>query len=168
MEFLGGGTQMYPLRKEAKRTVVRFAEKVVPVFVYGTLKRGERNHAIMKHEYSRYISNGFVRGVIKDILVGYPAFHKGGEQKVFGELYVVDHRGLVWLDYLEGYRGPGKDNHFEREKVVVDLGGRVKMTAYVYTLVVEDGYPDVPQGNWTERQEKRPVLKKGSLLCADF
>lgn len=70
------------------------------VFVYGSLKRGFHNHAILKE--ATIVGRGFAEGFLLYSLGSFPAAI-GGSGTVQGELYEVDDQTLQALDRLEGH-----------------------------------------------------------------
>ena len=70
------------------------------VFVYGTLKRGERNHHWL--EGASWQGEAELHGVLLHDLGPFP-MAVIGEGTAIGEVYAVEERGLARLDELEGY-----------------------------------------------------------------
>ena len=70
------------------------------VFVYGTLKRGERNHHWLQG--ARWVGEVERPGLVLHDLGPFP-MAVVGEGRAFGELYEVDSAILARLDQLEGY-----------------------------------------------------------------
>ncbi|MBE1441633.1 gamma-glutamylcyclotransferase (GGCT)/AIG2-like uncharacterized protein YtfP [Paenibacillus sp. OAS669] len=81
------------------------------IFVYGTLLQGETNHEVAK-PYVEQLEKGCVRGALYNY-GPYPGLVLAGEGSVEGEWLLVSEEGLVQLDGLEDYHGPGQLN--ERE-----------------------------------------------------
>src|SRR3954464_1572629 len=74
---------------------------MIHIFVYGSLKRGFRNHHLL--ETSRFIGPGTTRRDFDLLDLGYfPAMIKGGGFAIRGEVFMVDRRTLKSLDWLEG------------------------------------------------------------------
>lgn len=124
-------------------------------FVYGTLKTGECRDGV----FHRYLKNGFtlVKGSIKAKLFDlgpYPAIAKG-EDTVHGELVTIkDEKELDKimgvLDGIEGYRGPGHRNLYDRKIVKVDTGDDT-VEAFTYFFGNEERLDDskhLPEGVW--------------------
>src|SRR4051812_16582087 len=79
----------------------RYGGAMIHVFVYGSLKRGFRNHHFL--ETSRFIGPGTTRRDFDLLDLGYfPAMIKGGGFAIRGEVFMVDRRTLKSLDWLEG------------------------------------------------------------------
>lgn len=75
---------------------------LVRVFVYGSLKRGFSNHALLHR--AAYLGEHVTtaRYTMYD-LGSYPAVSIGGRQAISGEVYAVDRQTLAALDRLEDY-----------------------------------------------------------------
>lgn len=117
------------------------------VFVYGTLRRHEHNHILLMDAVS-VSYQAKTRGVLVDTGWGYPALAAGSEW-VFGEVYAVNDDQLARLDRLEGYRGAGANNHYERiRQVVMTDAGEVDAYVYIYTNEIAVGLPRVAHGDW--------------------
>jgi gamma-glutamylcyclotransferase (GGCT)/AIG2-like uncharacterized protein YtfP len=70
------------------------------VFVYGTLKRGEKNHHWL--EGASFQGEAELNGVVLHDLGPFP-MAVVGEGTAIGEVYAVEGSGLARLDELEGY-----------------------------------------------------------------
>lgn len=70
------------------------------VFVYGTLKKGQGNHHLLKD--SVHVGNAAYYGGDLRSAGGFPVLFSGGTQVVCGECYRIDDRTLARLDRLEG------------------------------------------------------------------
>jgi len=138
----------------------------LPVFVYGTLRRGQCNHRIVGgcldavHEARLPAHRLYAHGL------PYIAADPAGESTVTGDLLVIsaaDYAGaLAALDQLEGFRPPdgglyvraarpvtfrvGQDGPWETASAWVYLGG--KRFPYQDDLVV-------PGGDWLAAQAAR-------------
>lgn len=115
------------------------------VFVYGTLKRGWGNSRLIPEDLTP----------TPDSIRGYTMYHMGGfpgivntpetSRMVVGEVFEVDDATLRRLDSLEGYRGEGEHNFYERERVVTDNGE--ECLVYVQSSAPSDSV--VESGEWT-------------------
>lgn len=79
------------------------AEKLIPVFVYGTLKEGGRLHHHLSS--SKKVFSGWSRaGYDMYDLGSYPGIveAQASPRRVFGEVYLVDGSTLRMLDRVEG------------------------------------------------------------------
>ncbi len=106
------------------------------VFVYGTLRKNERNHYLLK-DANCIAEQAWTAGCLYDTNYGYPIHQTNSESRVYGEIYEVNHNQLAGLDELEGYRGEGESNYYERitQMAYTDNG---EHEAFVYVMNKED------------------------------
>lgn len=121
------------------------------VIVYGTLKKGFGNHRLL--ETSKFLGTTSVPGTMYS-LGGFPGVRldRLGQTSIKCEVYEVDGATLVNLDRLEGYRGPGLNNFYDRRNIAFSLDGDTQVqTADIYELAEDPGhyYPEVASGVWT-------------------
>lgn len=102
---------------------------MIPVFVYGTLRKGESNHHLLKGR-SMFVSENAVVGNLVD-LGPYPAMLEGNGT-VFGEVYMVGEQTLADLDKLEGH-----PTLYARRKVPLKFSMDKYEEAYAYFFVQE-------------------------------
>ncbi|UOQ49905.1 gamma-glutamylcyclotransferase [Gracilibacillus caseinilyticus] len=139
------------------------------VFVYGTLRKHQSNASFIKST-ALVASQTWTLGRLYDVGVGYPAMVKDPEQKVYGELYKVDHNTLREMDLLEGYHGQGLDNLYERgqQTIYMDIG---EVEACVYTFREEQttGLREIKSGDWKVDQllSKTPLYYFAYGSCMD-
>lgn len=88
------------------------------VFVYGTLRRGERNHALLDGATFAGAARTAPRYVLRDQGT-HPALFERGSDAVLGELWDCDERVLARLDAFET-----SDDDYERRPVVLADGAR--------------------------------------------
>ncbi|MBM7620031.1 gamma-glutamylcyclotransferase (GGCT)/AIG2-like uncharacterized protein YtfP [Bacillus tianshenii] len=101
------------------------------VFVYGTLRKGERNAGLLR-DAKCVAEQSWTEGRLYDTRFGYPAVKPGGGGYVYGELYEIREVNLDRLDRLEGYMEGGVDNLFERvEQTIYTDKGTVSALVYV-------------------------------------
>lgn len=108
-------------------------EKKIKVFVYGTLKKGYRNHYLLND--STWLINAVIKGTLYSIEgVDYPAFIDDNEFLIQGEVYEVDQTVLAALDDLEGYLGVNHPNNlYERKRVMAYNSNNEELfDVYVY------------------------------------
>lgn len=105
----------------------------IPVFVYGTLQRGQRNHHILRN--SRFIGAGETVARCRLFNAGFPVLRDGHEDQpnqnapVRGEVFeVADPEILRALDALEG---EGRMYHRRIKYVRMEDGATVKAHTYV-------------------------------------
>ncbi|WP_460171895.1 gamma-glutamylcyclotransferase family protein [Thermus sp. FJN-A] len=118
------------------------------VFVYGTLKRGERNHPLVR-PYLHRVLPGRVEGFRLyhfppggERPYAYPAMVPG-EGRVRGEVLFLDPEALPLLDALEG-------EEYGRERVRVETPeGVVVAWAYLYRADLGEALP-FPGETWEE------------------
>lgn len=86
----------------------------IPVFVYGTLKRGKHNHRLLDHGGALFVTEAYTADRYPLLVDGLPyLFDRPGEgHRVKGELYVVDNGTFARLDQLEGH-----PRFYERKKI---------------------------------------------------
>ena len=94
------------------------------LFVYGTLMRGFRLHALLEGR-AESVGDGEVAGLLFD-LGRYPAALRAGGGVIRGEVYRLKDPGF-WpaLDAAEG-------SQYHRGEVEVRLAGGRQVTAYIY------------------------------------
>ncbi len=114
------------------------------VFVYGTLKSGYGNNRALIPEDLEPTPDT-ITGFTMYHLGGFPAIVKDDSGRVVvGEVYDVDDNVLRSLNRLEGYRGEGERNFYDRISVTTDSGEEC--------LVYVQGKPVtrtvVESGNW--------------------
>jgi gamma-glutamylcyclotransferase (GGCT)/AIG2-like uncharacterized protein YtfP len=110
----------------------------IPLAVYGTLRRGQRNHPLLRG--ATYLGTGTVVGTMRHVPAaptrpyGFPVLLPDGDGRVLVELYrVADPPTWARLDALEGYDPADETaSEFLRRTVPV-LGGPVPdAQVYVY------------------------------------
>jgi gamma-glutamylcyclotransferase (GGCT)/AIG2-like uncharacterized protein YtfP len=84
------------------------------IFVYGTLRKDERNHYILKGA-NCITTKAWTHGKLFDTHLGYPVLQENEEGTVYGELYEISEEQLEKLDELEGYYGENEKNYYERK-----------------------------------------------------
>lgn len=111
------------------------------VFVYGTLKRGFDNHALL--EDSKFIGKAKTLHPYP-MICKYPSFPylidaEGEGFCVEGEAYEVTHRTMIGLDELEGY-----PDHYTRREIEVVLEDGAVIEAVAYFLAEKIKYEKYP------------------------
>ncbi|WP_457679273.1 gamma-glutamylcyclotransferase family protein [Thermovibrio sp.] len=110
------------------------------VFVYGTLKRGFWNNALLKR--AKLVGEGKTKERFKLYTVGFPYAVPDKEGlPLMGEVYEVDEKTLKELDNLEGY-----PEHYKRKEVEVELKEGKTVRALVYYKEEPTGAPVPPKG----------------------
>lgn len=131
------------------------SNELYKVAVYGTLRKGNGNNVLLSN--SKFLGEGFTLPKFEMFsLGGFPGI-TGGSTSIKVEVYEVDSDTLSRLDRLEGYRGIGESNFYDREVISTPYGN-----AMTYTL--RDGgyndYPRIESGDWSDRE----VVKLKDLL----
>ncbi|MFI6102826.1 gamma-glutamylcyclotransferase family protein [Streptomyces sp. NPDC051310] len=135
----------------------------LPFFVYGTLRPGERNHALFLHGRTASEEPARLPGALLCDGPGYPYAVRGAGGGVLGDLVTAAPGRydalLSVLDRLEEYAGPGHPlNVYEREAcdvVRVRDGATVRAWVYVAASAVELGAP-IAGGDWLRRRSPVP------------
>lgn len=108
----------------------------LPLFAYGTLRRGERHHALLKPALRQAAPALLPDHTLHIERVAYALPCTG--RLVTGELLWLQPDGydtvLARLDHLEGYTAGADDNHYERvpRTVLVVEAGALPLSAWVY------------------------------------
>lgn len=121
------------------------------VAVYGSLRQGFGNHGRLMgarlvgttqtvEKYSMYSLGGF------------PMVQLEGAKTspITVEVYECNDEQLRSLDYLEGYRGPGLGNFYDRSEVETGCG-----PALIYHIEGREGRDLVESGDWKKYCDKR-------------
>ncbi|MCA9605570.1 MAG: gamma-glutamylcyclotransferase [Myxococcales bacterium] len=120
------------------------------VFVYGTLRAGEANHALLRG--LEPIAETRTEGRFRLAHLGaFPAMVIGGGTRVTGEVYEVDGGTLERLDRLEGHP------RFYRRRAIPLEDGRTAI-AYLLSPAQAAGYPTIRSGDWKDQEEIRCVF----------
>jgi gamma-glutamylcyclotransferase (GGCT)/AIG2-like uncharacterized protein YtfP/cation transport regulator ChaC len=122
----------------------------VNVFVYGTLRRHEENHSLLKEAELHY-EQAWAEGRLYDTGKGYPAM-KEGEGRVYGEIYKINDALLHKLDDIEDFIEGREENLYNRQlqEVNTDQG---PVEAFVYYGLGEKMFQnEVSSGDWKVHQ----------------
>ncbi|WP_047985516.1 gamma-glutamylcyclotransferase family protein [Ornithinibacillus californiensis] len=120
---------------------------MIRVFVYGTLRKGERNAHLLNN--ATCISEScWTQGGLYDTGNGYPAIKQSTSSIVYGEVYEVSNQELIELDYLEGYTEGRENNLYDRvDQEIITENGRIK--AFVYVAARENLLKTrIASGDW--------------------
>lgn len=112
-------------------------DKNIKVFVYGTLKKGFRNHHYLEGFKGK---QAFAPGI--DLHKGEAPFPyaKRGERTAIGELYEIDEETFKMLDRLEGH-----PRFYKREETRI-VGEEIDTIAWIYLYPNADQYPAISNG----------------------
>lgn len=116
------------------------------VAVYGSLRKGFGNHGRLRN--AKYLgTTKTVRPFAMYSLGGFPMVQLDGEKiaPITVEIYDCDEETMQGLDMLEGYRGPGKSNFYDRSEVDTEMG-----TVLIYHIEGREGRDLVESGDWKE------------------
>lgn len=73
------------------------------IFVYGTLRRGASNHAVLQRTGARFVGEARTAPRYELGTLGpYPALVRGGARAIDGEVFEVDEAATAELDRFEG------------------------------------------------------------------
>ena len=101
------------------------------VFVYGTLKRGESNHALLSNE--KFLGGKTLRGFEMYSLGGFPGV-KESILPLFtikGEVFEIKNKRVgAWLDWLEGFNPGFKPTFYSRR--IIEIKRNDFMYIYIY------------------------------------
>lgn len=123
------------------------------VFVYGTLKKGCSNSAVMTTINAQYLYDMPIKNAMLHDVGPFPMLTEVNDESavVHGELYAVDDKGLEYLDQLEGHPYMYKRIGFKQ--------GETKIWTYVGQQEYLADYPIIPSGIWAEAKEKEVESK---------
>lgn len=123
------------------------------VFVYGTLRKHQRNHHLLSRA-SCMASQCWTVGKLIDSGYGYPYLVHSLSGRVYGELYQVNQLQLEALDQLEGYHGPNQNNYYVRSKQLIYTDSE-SYEAFIYIFPNDKLKPNLKQiknGDWSVNQ----------------
>ncbi|MEK7470263.1 MAG: gamma-glutamylcyclotransferase family protein [Planctomycetota bacterium] len=113
------------------------------VFVYGTLLRGERNHALLAG--ATFAGEGRTIPAFELADLGpYPTLVAGGRVAVEGEVWEIDGATLARLDELEEV-----PTLFQRKRIPLEDGRVVE--AYLMPSEATAGAKRIAGGDWKKR-----------------
>ncbi|MCA1058567.1 gamma-glutamylcyclotransferase [Rossellomorea aquimaris] len=120
------------------------------VFVYGTLRRHESNHTLLK-EASLVREQAWIKGVLYETNRGYPALREG-EGTVYGEVYKINSDILSKVDELEEFL-EGRENNLYIRKLKKIETDTAELEAFVYFSENEALFQEeIPSGDWKVHQ----------------
>lgn len=121
------------------------------VAVYGSLLSGLGNHRVMERAQGVLIGKGSTNDNIDLYSLGaFPSIsliHDENGKPVKVEVYEVGDAGMVPLNALEGYRGQGQNNFYERTLITINMDDGSTVDAYIYHIDQKQGQP-IESGDW--------------------
>jgi gamma-glutamylcyclotransferase (GGCT)/AIG2-like uncharacterized protein YtfP len=133
------------------------ADHVNHFFVYGTLMRGQANHARFCAG-ALTIEPAVTTGRLYHLPMGFPAMVEASDGQVFGEAMTFPdiEAVLSQTDILEGYDPRRPDSSMYRRVAVPVLiepsGQRATAWAYVWNRPLPQGATMLPTGRWRDRR----------------
>ena len=134
--------------------------KMIPFFVYGTLRKGFYNYdRILKGNVDKIV-NATIDGYDMFSLGYYPGIVKGSNKIVGEVIYVKPSKYLQMvqcLDQLEGYN-PKKKNYSlylrEIKKVTLENGEQIDAYVYIYNQKTNENHKLIENGDWASYQKE--------------
>ena len=120
------------------------------VFVYGTLRKGQRNDINLYQPPPLYRGSTWVKGQLYS-RGWYPGIRLGGEQSVLGEVYQVSAQLLAQLDVLEEV-APVPSGEYQRIQMKVECAGQ-ELLCEIYELSVDFAAQStvIEEGDWVKQ-----------------
>ena len=119
------------------------------VFVYGTLREGQRNDINSFQPQPLYIGSTWVKGQLYS-RGWYPGIRLGGEQSVLGEVYKVSAQLLAQLDVLEEV-APVPSGEYQRVQMKMECAGQ-PLVCDIYELSADIAAQStvIEEGDWVK------------------
>lgn len=114
------------------------------VVIYGSLKSGEANHAVLKP--ARYLGEDALTDLVLYDLGPYPAGRREPSRGINVEIYAIPKPRLAVLDDFEGYRPKAPQASLYRRATIDTRYGEAWI--YLYNRPVE-GRPRIDAGHWS-------------------
>ena len=110
------------------------------VFVYGSLRRGQSHHPLLRH--AKYLGEHKTEPYYTMFSLGaFPAVVVGGHSVITGEVFAIDQAMLSRLDEFEDCPA-----EYFRRRIVTPFG---KAWVYVYRYAPKAAV--IPTGDWCDR-----------------
>lgn len=120
------------------------------VFVYGTLRCGERNDIARYRPLPLFVGAASVDGRLYD-LGAYPGIVLGEGGRVMGEVYRITAEVEAALDILEEVKADGSGEYRKREVPVTVVCRQFNCLVYEIHPERLSGRPVIPSGDWLRR-----------------
>ena len=121
----------------------RLTAEKTRVFVYGSLRRGQKHHGLIKNAH--WLGENKTEPLYELMDLGpYPALVKDGQTGVSGEVYEVDAITLRTLDQLEGH-----PDRYRRQMITLADGSTCD--TYILPIARTSHAQRVTSGDWTKR-----------------
>lgn len=101
------------------------SKRNIPLFVYGTLKRGFYNHGLIKDQ--DFVSAAKTEPGFIIYMNGVPEMVREGEKEVLGEFFKLDEKTFELVDRLEGH-----PIYYKRDIILIELEDGTKTKAWAY------------------------------------
>lgn len=122
-------------------------QKETLVAVYGTLKSGHGNHRLLEHKDVIYLGTDNTKEKFDMYSFGgFPAIVEGGDKNIFIEVYSAPNKEVLdSLDRLEGFRGDGKENFYDKKEIETKFG-----KAFIYYIkdISKFNVKKINKNNW--------------------
>lgn len=125
-------------------------EEARHVFVYGTLRRGERNDIARYRPPPLFAGAASISGCLYD-LGAYPGIVLGGESRVVGEVYRITAELEAELDILEEVKTDGSGEYRKKEVPVVVAEQTLRCLVYEIHPERLAGRHVIASGDWLTR-----------------
>jgi gamma-glutamylcyclotransferase (GGCT)/AIG2-like uncharacterized protein YtfP len=119
------------------------------VFVYGTLRRSQRNDIYRYQPAPRFVTAASISGTLYH-LGAYPGVVLGGLTQVVGEVYEIEAELERQLDVLEGITPKADDEYFKREITILVNGQSQRCLVYEINPAFTAGKVVIASGDWVK------------------
>lgn len=117
------------------------------MFVYGTLRRGERNDIARYRPLPLFVGPASIDGCLYD-LGAYPGVVLGESGRVVGEVYRITAAVEAALDILEEVKADGSGEYRKRDVPVTVVDQSLNCLVYEIHPERLPGQPVIPGGDW--------------------
>lgn len=119
------------------------------VAVYGSLRQGHGNNAILRRNNAELVCTSTTKKPYAMYSLGGFPFVSLSEPKtpITVEVYEVNDNCMRQLDMLEGYRGDGNQSFYNRSQIEIE---GVPESVYIYHIDDRANEVPVQSGDWNE------------------